>query len=409
MGILNTERIAFLIKRKLEGNITADEQASLAQWMAMDPANEIFLTNVLADNNLLTDSLSFLTFKKEDGWEQRLTKKTLAKINADGQETPSQWGWISSYRNYAAACVLLLASIWGYYQWVQTNQEREELYSQIHVEPKVSQFIAQLDNGLRITLDANKRGIIVGDQVTYQDGAPVLGIPKNCKSLSIHVPNAGTFQVSLADGSQIWLNTASSITIPRHFKDDKRIVELQGEAFFDVAKSTVQNPLTVENNIMRPFIVKTDKQEIQVLGTKFNVMSYSNEPSKQTTLVEGSVRVSAGNQSLLITPGEQASLSAETGLQKSLVDVTDVIGWRANKFVFNNTNLVQTAKLLERWYAIEIDLADNLPDMEFYGEIDRDKNLSEVLKILEKSNLKFMITKKQNKKRLLVTLDSSNL
>ncbi|MDR6784497.1 transmembrane sensor [Pedobacter africanus] len=185
-----------------------------------------------------------------------------------------------------------------------------------------------------------------------------------------------TYQVQLSDSSKVWLNAGSALTFASHLDHrGKRRVKLKGEGYFEVAK-----------NKMHPFIVETEGQEIEVLGTHFNVNSYKNEGSVKTTLVEGSVRVrqtAAARNEVVLKPGQQATNNLKD-LKVSAVDAKEVLDWKNDGFAFNEGDFAAAMRKIARWYNVEIiyDPAAT-KKMEIGGFISRKNNLSVVLKFIE--------------------------
>lgn len=193
---------------------------------------------------------------------------------------------------------------------------------------------------------------------------------------TIETPKGGQYQVNLPDGTKVWLNAASSLKYPTQFVGSKRVVELNGEGYFEVAKSENQK-----------FIVKNDMQQVEVLGTHFNVNAYKDEASVKTTLLEGSVRVSfnAGKnkeQSRLLKPGQQSEKTGEN-IDVKNVDVENVIAWKKGDFIFNGEELSGIMRKISRWYDVEVIYKGDFDDLRFGGFISRSKNISSVLGIME--------------------------
>jgi ferric-dicitrate binding protein FerR (iron transport regulator) len=189
---------------------------------------------------------------------------------------------------------------------------------------------------------------------------------------TITTPRGGQYQVELPDGSKVWLNNASSIHFPTAFLGRQRAVEITGEAYFEVAK-----------NEKMPFKVKVNDAEVQVLGTHFNIMAYSDESVLQTTLLEGKVEFVSGSLKTILKPGQQSQLSKD-GLVKvvSGVDLNEVVAWRNGMFDFKGSDLMSVARQLSRWYNVEIIFDKKVDDL-FYAQIPRDTKLKDVLKALE--------------------------
>jgi transmembrane sensor len=210
---------------------------------------------------------------------------------------------------------------------------------------------------------------------------------------TISTPRGGQYQVVLPDGTKVWLNAVSSLRFPAGFTGKERIVELTGEAYFEV------KPLTPKGeNEKMPFVVKIvtpdgNGAQIKVLGTHFNINAYDDEPMIKTTLLEGSVKVSAiGNrQSAMLKPGEQVSISQSSQLSQPIpvqtADIEEAVAWKEGRFVFNEASVETVMREIARWYDVEIVYAGKVPAEKFEGEIPRNSNIQEVFKILELSNV----------------------
>lgn len=181
-------------------------------------------------------------------------------------------------------------------------------------------------------------------------------------------PHGGQRHLELPDGSEVWLNTASSISYPIYFKGDKRDVTINGEAYFKVAKDKA-----------KPFVVTAGKMKVQVTGTEFNVTAYNDEDTLRTTLVEGSVYVSG----LTLQPGEQASLARTSGVvQIEKPNLNGVTAWRNGKFSFHETNIERVMQQIARWYDVRIEYRGSVADINFTGDVSRKKKIQEVLNII---------------------------
>ncbi|MFC5412604.1 FecR family protein [Larkinella bovis] len=213
---------------------------------------------------------------------------------------------------------------------------------------------------------------------------------------TIVTPKAGQYQVKLPDGTNVWLNAASSIRFPTVFSTKERIVEIVGEVYFEVAK--------VNKNTRRvPFKVLAGKQLIEVLGTRFNVNSYLDEGNVRTTLLEGSIKLKLnGDQStgILLKPGQQAQLRPGRPKEPNQVlqpfyvkevDTQSVVAWKDGYFRFDNIGLPELMRQLSRWYDMEVIYEGPIKQYEFVGQIERGTRLSKVLKILELGGVHFRI------------------
>jgi transmembrane sensor len=208
---------------------------------------------------------------------------------------------------------------------------------------------------------------------------------------TIETPNGGQYQVTLPDGSKVWLNAASSLKFPPSFSRlvNRRVELLRGEAYFEIAKD--------KNH---PFIVKSNGQEVKVLGTHFNINSYSDEQSTKTTLLEGSVKIeivsgSRPKKGVVIRPGQQSILSGER-IRIVDADIESDLAWKNQEFVFKGENIQSIMRKLSRWYDIEVNYNGDCSHLSFYGVLSRSKNISSVLKLMENAgNVKFKIEGKK--------------
>ncbi len=232
-----------------------------------------------------------------------------------------------------------------------------------------------MDNALRLTgkqtlADGSVQISNTGSELIYSNaGSGSTSVQMNTMS----TPRGGKYKVRLPDGTEVMLNATSSITYPAIFSGNERRVTITGEAYFEVAK-----------NAQRPFIVNVDgRMQIRVLGTHFNVNSYKNEEGIQTTLVEGKVQVTGGNKSVLLNPGEQSDLKEGQLKKSAITDIEKVIAWKNNRFVFDGDKLTSIMRQLERWYDVDIIIEGNQPDELFSGILSRNKNVSEVFKMLQ--------------------------
>lgn len=293
------------------------------------------------------------------------------------------------YRRYAAAAVVLLAAAAAIYFYTGQNKvvEKSVAVAKIaveDVEPGGNKAVLVLADGSELSLTdadngelARQAGIKVSKTA---DGQLVYEISEGNSNTApvyntIKTPVGGQYQLNLPDGSRVWLNAASSLTFPASFNGKERKVALKGEAYFEVAK-----------NAKKPFVVSSrsvhSEQEVKVLGTHFNVNSYDNEKTIKTTLLEGSVQVSARTGMKVLQPGQQSALD-NSRIHISAVDAYQTIDWKNGDFIFSDEGIHSIMRKLERWYDIEIIYQGNIPEIGFSGEISRSKKLSEVLNVLE--------------------------
>jgi ferric-dicitrate binding protein FerR (iron transport regulator) len=196
---------------------------------------------------------------------------------------------------------------------------------------------------------------------------------------TLSTPKGGQYQLILPDGSKVWLNAASSIRYPTAFVGNSRIVEITGEAYFEVM-----------HNSKVPFEVKTRSQVIEDIGTSFNVNAYTDEAAIRTTLLEGAVKV----DNVVLKPGEQAE--ADNGTQKITVikgvDIQRAVAWKNGIFSFKDADLKTVMRQLARWYNVDVEYEGAVPGGSFGGDIGRGLTLSQVLEGLAETRVKYKIT-----------------
>ncbi|WP_316843812.1 FecR family protein [Pedobacter psychrodurus] len=242
------------------------------------------------------------------------------------------------------------------------------------VKPGKYSATLTLANGKRISLSdatsgelANEAGVAISKTA---DGKLIYEIQNQTgaanKINTISTDKGETYQLRLPDGTNIWLNAASSLTYATTLiKDGIRNVKLEGEAYFEVAKDK-----------KHPFIVETSKQQVEVLGTHFNINAYADEAITKTTLLEGSVLL---NRATLLKPDEQASLSSTGKISVEQVDVQETIAWKNGKFIFNSEDITSVMRKLSRWYNVEVVYKSDSPVSTFTGVMNRDDDISKIL------------------------------
>lgn len=288
---------------------------------------------------------------------------------------------------YAAAVALLfLSAILAFYlvnkpfKPVQTAQKVND------IAPGGNLATLTLSNGRKIALDdttqtvlARQAGVRIVQSNHGQLIYSVYGTEADDSSIGYNTaetPKGGQYQVQLADGTLVWLNASSSLKFPVRFAGHERMVELRGEAYFEVA-----------HNASRPFIVKTSNQQLQVLGTQFNINSYPDEPVVITTLVEGSVKVQSkhSGKTSVLQPGEQSLLSASQFTIRA-ANVEEAVAWKNGYFRFQDEKIESIMRKLVRWYKIDdVEYLGKPSEEQFTGKISRFRNISQVLHMLEKT------------------------
>lgn len=329
-----------------------------------------------------------------------ISERLLTQIHGQIQASPQSntaiffhWKkWIA-----AAAILITLASVAYYYytpKQIAPIPVAKLTLKQDIAPPSSNTAIITLGNGQQIILDSAGKGLLATEgnvQLTKTADGSIVYQGSSDKYLVNTLNNPrGSKPVSLvlSDGSKVWLNSESSLRYPVAFGATERQVEITGEAYFEVAKKA------------QPFkVAVAGKGMVEVLGTHFNINSYQDEVYTKVTLLEGSVKLYLqpnGNGAIAIKPGQQAIYLSDQQKQSSIevkngIDLSAVVAWKNGFFNFDQADLKSVLRQLSRWYNVDVVYQGNIPKRVFGGEMQRDLNLSEVLKILEKNNVHFKI------------------
>lgn len=339
------------------------------------PEDKVFLESWYLKNNQLPPFEISEKERREDVdlvWNNIQKQKT-KKINI-------------GYRLTVAAAILLFAFTGTYFLVHQKIKVVVPSISKTDVKPGKNQATLTLANGKKIILNnnmngqlANEAGVVINRN---SKGELVYSVKASSKQSVGQINTLATskgeqYQVVLSDGSHVWLNAASSIKYPVTFTGNERLVELTGEAYFEVA-----------HNKAMPFRVKTKQQQVEVLGTHFNVNAYSDEKITSTTLLEGSVKVitSSSNKKMIIKPGEQSNVSGDV-MNVQHVDTDEFVAWKNGYFLFNNESLESIMKKVSRWYDVDVEYKNaELQSLIFSGTVSKYQNVSQVIRSLELTN-----------------------
>jgi len=328
--------------------------------------------------------------------EEALLLKRLKEAMLQKKQPTGKLRSIKRYFWLAAASVILIVG--GSYLYLFNSNKKGTIIAagtikeqtKADLSPGGNKAVLTLADGSTIDLDSAGNG-----KLGQQGNADILKVKtgelsyNNEKSSeakivynTLSTPKGGQYQVTLSDGTQVWLNAASSIRFPTSFIENQRQVEVTGEAYFEVAK-----------NKEKPFIVHANGAQVEVLGTHFNVNAYGDEPEVKTTLLEGSVKISKGNNSNLMKPGQQSVVSNNNGdiYLKNDIDIDEVMAWKNGGFNFNDADIPSIMREIARWYDVEVTYEGTIPTDHFTGKMTRNTNASNVLKILSLSDEHFRI------------------
>ncbi len=353
-----------LIFKKLNNTLTKEEEIILNEWLAESKDHQAYFDHIKSNKEASISETAL-----ENDWQ---------KIEAKIRTKKSR----NNYWKYAvAASILLVLSIAFFNKDIPEKEKFVTNESTILIGTDKARLT--LEDGSNIDLED---GTSISTERFETDGKHLVYNSKNTSKSEeqfnfLTTPSGGEFNVELADGTFVWLNANSQLKYPVAFtKGATREVELiYGEAYFDVSPSTDHNGAK--------FLVKTQNQDIEVLGTEFNVKAYSEDKNIITTLVEGKVAILKEAQPVEeLNPGEESvfDTSENSILKRESEYIEDVIAWKKGQFIFHKQPLEQIMTTLSRWYNIEVSFENEIKkDVKFSGSLNRKKHVFELLKNLE--------------------------
>jgi ferric-dicitrate binding protein FerR (iron transport regulator) len=375
------KRLSYLFQQSLAGALPVDDMQELHALME-DPAHALLVEQLLADA-LKGEGTGIGKYVSEEKGAAILNSIFLAAGSArPAANKPVRR--VAFVRYWWAAAAVVLLAVAGVLLWKQPAVG-PRLVAQPAIAPGGDKAILTLSNGQQIILDqagngmlAEQNGIRIiklsSGQLSYQaSGSEKSKIEKSYNTLT--TPRGGQFQVVLPDGTQVWLNSASTLTYPVVFTGKKREVVLKGEAYFEVKQQASQ-----------PFLVNAGDVNIHVLGTGFNVMAYEEEGRVATTLVEGSVAVSDRDNTnrVLLLPRQQAGLLRnERRFTVRQPDMEQVLAWKNGYFSFEKTDLRAIMRQIERWYNVKVEYRGVIGEIVLTGRVSRKEYASQLLELLE--------------------------
>lgn len=374
------QRVAYLISRHQQDQLTAGEAEELRVWLDATPENRRFMEQ-WNDTRLLADKLQQYSQPDVNSAWEAFRAKHLTDANATCAPRKT---FRLSWRHWsAAAAVVLLAGTAWYIQHSRPAAPIAQQQVQAPVLPGTSKAVLTLADGSTIQLDSTGNQVIAqgaasirqqNGQLRYDiqnpDAAPALN--------TLTTPRGGQFRVILPDGTTVWLNAASSITYPTAFREGNRQVSITGEAYLEVT-SKANHPFQVTIN---------DQTTVDVLGTSFCISAYANENTISTTLVSGAVKINTGSTSRTLAPGQQAQI-INGNIQISRTDTSAAIAWKNGEFYFNNADIPAIMRQLERWYDVHAVYEGAIPARTFQGEIQRNLPLEDILEGLRSTGIRF--------------------
>ncbi len=368
------DRVYELISGKLDDVLSEEEERELSGWLEADGEHRV----IFDEMRRLHEQAKLLRREFNPDVEG-----TLRRLKVRGGKRIGLHAWWK----YAAMFVLPLGIAFAL--WQGLKEEKIVLHRQFGevARPGAERAVLKLFDGKTVVLDSTSGNMLIarGENVRVEvDSNRLLRYSREDTVVTsreerkneLIVPRGGEYQIVLADGTRVWLNSATKLIFPQNFTGKERRVMLSGEAFFDVARD--------EN---KPFIVETSRMDVKVLGTRFNVNAYTDNEVVSTTLVDGSVEVASGTQKpIMLEPGEQAY--GEAGeLEKREVNIRLYTSWIDGRFMFNNVELEEIAKQISRWYDVEIFFTnENVKRTRFTGGMVKFKPLDDLIRMIESTS-----------------------
>lgn len=396
---MEQNRLIYLISRHNQNGLSPEESRELETWIEEDPDHSMLFDKLSDQNGFLSDQSG------KRGPE--LTEAALDRVHAriKRHRTYSYKLWTTVV---AAALGILLLSIYVYYREKSAPLKQSITRVIDDVAPGSNKATLRLANGRIISLDSSPDGTIAQEQgVTIskkESGRLIYNLTDADKETKnglnvIATPKGGQYQVQLPDGSKVWLNAASTLIYASSLRergDDKRRVTLTGEAYFEVARDK-----------QHPFIVVTGDQQVEVMGTHFNVNSYADEEVIRTTLLEGSVKVEMNAvkptypKEVVLKPGQQSSLT-KTGIKVTPADIETAVAWKNNKIIFKEADVQVVLRQVARWYDLDVKYNGPIPKDLITGTISRQSQLSTILKMFSMIGITYRLEEQGKIKTLIV-------
>lgn len=384
-----SERLQFLFEKFIDDqSMTAAELKELQGYIHQkkyDSKIEILLTKAIEESAIHEE---YDPSKLDKIFQQVIAAKV---VNAENRPIRK----IHWYKWSVAAAILLVLFTGNYLYTSKAEKETPliTLWKGHDIFPGANKAFITLEDGTHIELSETQEEIIADEKgVSYSDGSVLFeasksAAPKAEGTITLHTPAGKMYSLLLPDGSKVWLNTMSKLSYSSKLFNDSREIFLEGEAYFEVEKKTNTKGSSL------PFVVRTTQQELTVLGTKFNINSYSEDEIAVTTLVEGSVKVAPKgdpNLSKLLQMNQQSRIvNGRNEITINEVDPSIAIAWQKGIFQFNKNDIYSIMNQLSKWYGIEVQYKGDRIKNVFTGKVHRNLSLSQVLEILRFSKINY--------------------
>lgn len=369
--IQRTHRIIYLLSKRVQTGLSAEEEDEILYWRNTSAENEgLFreLSNKESIHELVCELKQYDVDQSFHRLKKRFAKKSYKRI----------WSFY-----VAAASIVLLISLgilFNKSSYFFLNKDEPDilpgghqaqltLYDGSHIDLDSMQ-VGETRTRLGIQLKKDENG-----KITFNYNTDAAELPKDATFNTIRTPIGGEYQLILPDGSTVWLNSNSALKFPTRFNGEERYVELSGEGYFEVTSDS-----------KKPFKVATEKQVIQVLGTSFNILAYSDDIISRTTLVAGSIRVSTALNNQLLKPGQEVRVDKHsTQLQVVQANIHEATAWKNGYFMFNEEGIESIMRKVSRWYNVEVTYQGDVKEKAFGGTFSKEKTLRKLMDSLKET------------------------
>ncbi|WP_456311743.1 FecR family protein [Pseudomonas shirazensis] len=369
-----------LIIKKINNTLSPEEESVFNIWYNESEENRHYFAKV--ENNYQIEMENINLDKAWNAIDRKISPSKNRK---------------QFYRYAIAASVALLMGI-GYFTVTKTTAidsgKGSAQTEEGEVTKNTNDIILTLSDGSKVILNDQKNGVVASQQsvvITKDKDGSIRYDENNDQHTgkptynTLITPNGKTFQIALPDGTNVWMNAGSSLKYPTYFDGNERLVVLTGEAYFEVS-----------HDAKMPFKVFSNGQQVEVLGTHFNIRAYENEPLLKTTLLEGKIKITESDNSSLVKPGQQVKVSLTNHSMKiAEVNTESAVAWKSRLFYFEDAKYDEIMREIERWYDVKVIYKGKIPDERFQGAIQKDLKLNQVLKMLESNDVHFKVSGKE--------------
>lgn len=379
-------RLASLIKKQLEQSLTSEEAAEMNELRREHPQHDRWINDLTDASEMGAGLKAIESVQVDRGWERLQSAIKAHEQPSTRRRMFGSWKLAATLTGSILITGLILWQLIGRETSLPSPTPETQT---AQISPGQDRAYLVLEDGSEILLDSagngkiteqgNTRVLKQGDFLYYQNSDP-RSIPV---FNTVRTPRGGQFKLELADGSRVWLNAASSLRYPTSFSDGPRIVQLTGEAYFEV-----------KSDPKRPFTVEVGALKVDATGTRFNINAYPDESGMLTTLAEGIVRVRSINAAVTLKPAQEVMTNPNGNMQAIRpADLETTLAWTNGKFVFNGADVSAIMRQIGRWYDVEVIYLGPVRGETFTGMVSRQSDISRVLRIMEAGGIRFRIEK----------------